>query len=287
MGFEDVKNHVWVNLDYKTKIDTYIEKKQNLKKADKRLVDTLQIITDKQFPTLKKDIYQFFESSKEDENNYKRQEFLKKPAISLYFLLADNFALCEKNIEEKTNEILNEKEVSLNKKSEENMHHFVNFIFSKDKENIFSKYFTGSIFENEDTKKEEKDLGLREEFDLLNDKKIEIVQEEIPKIKKSVVKGFYGGISTKNLKCQAKLRDLILQFLLLKNITYEILERHYACKLKYEENYCDFKLSLYRNLIMGSYYLSLKRTAGCAIIFKTIRKDLQEFVANQSKKITN
>ncbi|KAM0677475.1 Serine/threonine-protein kinase [Binucleata daphniae] len=280
LSLEEVIDDKWINEGYTNKIDIYLEKRAPLTEVDKRLVFVLNSITNKQFPTLQKDIRQYAKACKDNEN-YAKNLLYKKPTISLYYLIQENFLSSNENIDKGYQNVFEtSKEEFVDMKSED-MHNFVNFIFSKDKQNMFSQYFSGSIFnEKEDVQND--DMSLRDEFYSKSDLKEIKSNTNIPKIKKSFVKGFIGGILLKNLSCQEKIRILIQTFLITKKIEYEILDRHYMCNFAKNDSKCNFKISLFFNVIIGSYFVSLKKIDGDIETFKNIRKMVNDYLQQSS-----
>ncbi|KAM0688533.1 Serine/threonine-protein kinase [Conglomerata obtusa] len=284
-ALDDVIKSKWVNIGYNTSVDLYLEDRKEIKIINENLLFILNMVTKNQFPNLKQDIQQYVDVCKRNGKKYEKELFTRKPAISLYYLLLENVCSGDNEIEKGYEDVYQNEKLNVSDPISENMHNFVNFIFEKDKENIISQYFSGSIFKNEESKYELTDNdSLREEFISPDENNNLKKTSKIPKIKNSFIKGFYGGIQLKNLSCQDRLRNLVKTFLEIHKITYEILEKHYLCNKGIDDNYCSFKLSLYRNLILGSYFLSLRKVAGSILAFKELRKSVKEFV---EKKIEN
>lgn len=246
----------WINKGYKTKIDNFMNPRNDLTCLDEKLLFILSTITKDQFPGIISEVKRFHEACK-NKNITSKEFWLKKPTIALYYLMLENFETFGKLDLNHTNIIGEE----INMDKSENMHHFVNFLYTKERENIFSKYFLGSVFVKSNTSINH--MNLRNEFDTHTNLERTTNQLETPKIKKSFIKGIFTGLLMKNINCKNKLRTLVQTCLINNKILYEIMDKHYVCSIGHGLDYCSFKISLYRNVIFGGLYLSMRRIIGC------------------------
>lgn len=245
----------WVNMNYNTGIETFMYEREPIYELDEKLITILSLIAYDQFPMLKNEVQKYIDSIN-IKKNQEHDFWGKKPSIALYYLLKENFQNNTDSVDlQKSN---TPKEVKDEKP--ESMHNFVNFLFAKEKENIFSKYFLGALFEKNDSSTflPEKTISLKDEF--TNDRLDDPINA--PKIKTSFIKGVFNGINVRNLKCKFQLRKNMEVFFMINSINYEILERNYICSKGRNLDFCSFKISLYRNLVFGNFYLSVTKIAG-------------------------
>lgn len=253
---ETVIKSEWVNRNHNSQIDNFLSKRKPITEVDEKLVTVLSIIACEQFPMLKSEIQKYIDAINDTQNAHEREFWAKKPSVALYYLLQENF-------QNNTNtELVKDQNGLVIDKDEkpERIHNFVNFLFAKEKENVFSKYFLGSVFVRNDSSPflAEKTISLKDEF---SENKTEPAINA-PKVKKSFIKGVFNGINVRNLTCQNKLRTNLQTLFIANNIMYEVLDRHYVCSKGRNSDFCSFKVSLYENLIFGNFYLSVKRIAG-------------------------
>lgn len=273
-GLDQVIKSKWVNKKYKTMVDNFLLPRFPLNEVDEHLVRILALITKEQFPHLKNELLKYMEACKDNKNKVEKDYWMMRPSISLYFLLVENFdsEILKTTQKGFVSESKNCAKETLEEKPE-NMHNFVNFLFAKEKENSFSKYFLGNIF-NEDTSSPfyaDQSLSLKEEFDA--DEAIKRIESiEKPKLKRSFVKGIFTGIFMNNMSCHEKLRQVIQDCMIDKRIIFEIRDRHYMCSYGNEEISVTFKVSLYFNRILDRYYLSVTKMGGDKREFKKVYK---------------
>lgn len=262
-NLQTVIDSAWVNINYNSQVDNFMFNRKPISKIDDKLITILSIIAHEQFPMLKSEIEKYMEAINDTKNGHEREFWAKKPSIALYYLLQENFQSNSSPVVIQQHKDLRE----IKDDRPESMHNFVNFLFSKEKENVFSKYFLGSVFTQSESSPflPEKTISLKDEF--RDDRTASLISA--PKIKKSFVKGLFNGINVRNMKCQYQLRNNLQTLFMMNNILYEILDRHYVCSKGRDNEFCSFKVSLYKNIVFGNFYLSVTRIAGDKSKYKT------------------
>ncbi|EJW04130.1 CAMK/CAMKL/KIN1 protein kinase [Edhazardia aedis USNM 41457] len=284
----------WVNATYSTKIDNFLSPRKPLHYVHSGLVTTLSKVFESQFPNMPSEIAKGIVTNEGVEKPTIEMLWSDNPCLSLYYLLLENFSLTgnEDWISHKNTDIraFIEELSSISNKPDQRaivLHCFVNFLFVKERRNIFSKYFFGSVFEkqyqpkklkseNENQKKIEKIVRVLSESDNQdlnwNSKK--------PKIKTSIFKGFFKGIFFNKIKTPCELRRILEHHCSDKNIFYDAHERHYVCTYGIDNSYCLFKISLYVNKLFNVFFLSITRLSGNKNVFEKIIEDFKTLSSN-------
>lgn len=226
----------WVNQGFSSKINDFMCERKSITELDTQLVKILSIVTRRQFPNFTAELQRYHNACLK-ENEFEKDYYGKRPTVSLYYLMLEKTESGKVDIHE-TVEALS-------------MHNFVSFI--QDKSVTASKYFLGAVFKES-------------RFE-----KAATLQRTTPIIKKSVVKWIFKGIPINRIRCQYELREWVDKLLSDISAEYEVKERHYMC----QRNGCNFKVSLYRNEIFRSFYLSVTKFNGCKNRFKEIVKEIR------------
>jgi hypothetical protein len=296
IGLSQVINSRWVNLGYKTKVDNYMGKRSPLTVINRRFLRFLKSVTCTQFPDLEKELYHYITFSEKEESSLEKVYWGRRPSISLYYMILENFGIGGDGvIHMDTNNVDSEDEVyysndedksvlkSVNAEGgflgrSETTHNFVNFLFTPEKNNSFSKYYVGNVFIKSDSSallSENADPISKKEFSSSDEVDLQVKRERelaYPIIKKSIIKGIFKGIRAKRIKNQDALKKVVLEQFSLNNVVYEIKERNYICTIESGDSSIAFKVSLYFNVILRKYYLSITKISGDRHYFNRIRE---------------
>ncbi|TBU09258.1 Kin1-like serine/threonine-protein kinase [Hamiltosporidium magnivora] len=267
LGMDQIVKSVWVNKDYKTNVDFFNNRKFLLKRLRTGYLKLISYVVRSQFPDMEKDVRRYISICKEGKSESLEQIYwARRPTISLYYLFIEAVGLNEDLIEI-TEDKIDESDISdeLCLGTEEDRpqmyHNFVSFVFSKEKNNSFSKYFTGSIFLNS-----ESSLNHIEKTVLGDTSNI----DNLPAIKNTYLKGFFKGIKIKPTLSHTEIKKILIQFFTAMKITYEIKEKNYKLIYDINETKCEFKISLYFNKLFKEHFLSVTRLSGDKKLFRDV-----------------
>lgn len=236
-----VNSHSWVNHGFSSGINDFTCERKPITKLDTNLMNMLSTVCREQFPDFYAEIQRYYTACI-NKNAYQIDYYGKKPTVSLYYLILEK---------------LDSNKIDINNfKNDISMYNFVSFVQSRSLSS--SKCFLGAVFK---------------ESRVENAKTI---QRCTPNIKSAFIKWMFKGISIKRMKCEYELRewtDCLLEEL---KIIYEIKERYYLCLFET----CNFKISLYKNMILKTFFLSITRLNGCKNRFYDIMKEIKRAAKN-------
>lgn len=247
-GLDQVKKSAWVNLGYDNIVHNYMIKRFPIEKLNKDLVNALSAALSFQFTDVQQELKRFKEVCKDNES-LEQLFWTRRPVVSLYYLLAEGFT-------EKSKCTVKTKMI---KKSSRHMpavlHNFVQFVFSGEQSELYSRYFSKSIFKGSPCQSQS-------------------VQNESsmawPTIRKSYFKGFFRGIKVKNVGSHNALKKRLLDIFKANDVIYEANEKSYFCSYFDNQEECYFKISIYFNIILAEYYMVLTCLNTRKDAFKTI-----------------
>ncbi|EPR77892.1 Serine/threonine protein kinase Kin1 [Spraguea lophii 42_110] len=287
-GLEDVIKSEWVNdkkgnnrleINYNSYNNYFLDRK--ISKLHENAIRFLQLVAGKQFKELKNDIIQYKKISKASLNS---TIAINRPSVSLYYLfiesLEDSTVDYKNNIEKINNlKIKDYKE----KSRDEIIHKFISLIFEKDRKKSFSRYFQPTVFVEESENEEYKSLdSIRNDSNDNecgnNDNSFSSCITNHPKVKNTFIKGIFNHLTFKTSLDHTNVRKSVTEFLAKENIGYEIKEKSYNCSVRSNTHECNFKLSLYYNLLFRKYFLSLKRLSGSAELYKNVKETIKSMI---------
>lgn len=236
LSMRAINSGAWVNSGFSSRINDFVCERKPLTELDEQLLKILSAVSLRQFPNLKAEV-QRYHTACVNMNEFEKDYYGKRPTVSLYYLMKEKIANSKVNVAE-TAEALS-------------MHNFVSFV--QDRSVTASRYFLGAVF-NES-----------------RSEKAAILQRTTPILKKSMLSWIYKGISVNRIKCQYELREWTDKILAQYKIDYEVKERYYLC----QKDDLNFKISLYRNTVFGSFFLTITRFDGCKKKFVEILKDIR------------
>lgn len=99
---------------------------------------------------------------------------------------------------------------------------------------------------------------------------------ELPKIKNTILKGFFNTKSTKELCI------LVIKFFENRNIKYWVEDSNFLCEVKDYNGICRFKLSIYYNVVMAKYFLSTKFIDGDNLLFLNVKQLIRDMIIQEA-----
>ena len=255
ISINEILNSEWVNMGYKTKVETYLGKRFPLTNLNFDCVKALSLALSFQFESVQAELENYLlycESCSSISNGI---YWTRSPVVSLYYLLIENISAYSKSksnslhFESKTNDL------------PEILHRFVCFVFANNRNNRPSKFFRKEVFEEEEVCNEATEMT-------------KISPE--PAIKSSYIKGLFQGIRIKHIGSKKAIKRMLVDIFKKNAVEFESDENGYYCSYKKHDEECYFKVSLYYNVILSDYYLVLKCLNNKKESFKTVYTTIQD-----------
>lgn len=266
-GLEQVIRDVWVNEDFDTKVDNYMNKRYPITALNEELVRALEGVATTQFPDFKKDLLRFVETCRRETGTLEQIYWGRRPSVSLYYLLMECCGIKKGSSYVKSGACAYPQDASDNVcETPERVHTFVRFLFRKVKEGNAGRYYTKSIFVGGSATAGRK----RRTETLEDDRRCDV--EDHPKLRKSVVQGIFRGVCLKGMLQHIQAKEVVVNFLLRNKISYETNKKNYFCTIRNKRNVCHFKLSLFYNIVLRRFVLSFKHLNGDTEVLAKTKK---------------
>lgn len=249
ISLKEIMENEWVNENYTTNIENYVNKRAEVECLDEITVNILEHILSFQFPTIKTELKRYLDHSNREEEEINEGLMLQNPIIALYHLLLEN---------KSENSAYEAKKLSAKNILPENIKGFV-------------KYITGNMFVD-------KEKGFQNINIIENKKEEEAETIPAPSIRKSFVQGIFRGISTRKFKTENEIRGFISSFCETNKIKLEPLTKNYFGAVKSQNSASYFKISLFYNVIFKTYVISLKFLCGEEDLFDTFKLEFKKQV---------
>ncbi|KAF7684084.1 putative serine/threonine-protein kinase KIN1 like protein [Astathelohania contejeani] len=240
---QEVINSEWVNEEYTIPIESYKPRRYPLVKLHKKYLCALSKVVDDDVFNLEKDILEYFEQCK---NRRRKNLCVHKASVCLYYLIHE--AIDELNLR-------NTPWPDLSGSKERVLQNFIEFLYTREKEISFGRYYSAPPLIREDELTSEDD------------------STDIPEIRSTFFKGFMRGIEIKKIDPE-KIRRKLYIFLFQKGISYQIKPKYIICT----KGDLIFRISIFLNIIFRKYYLGIKRISGPKGTMKAIIGELSNLV---------
>ncbi|ORE00572.1 KIN1 [Hepatospora eriocheir] len=230
-SMEDVKSSKWINEGYNEKIKNYFIKRHPINKINKDFLLILENITSYQFDSVEDEMCKYIDICK-NGNKLERKYWESKPIVSLYCLLVENLTQSKGKFIDNSNKIYWETSP------------IIDYLNSENSNIKCIKEFLSFISESKEP---------------LNDNNSTLYKQNsvYPLVRRSFLKGILKGIKVTKIN-ESKLKQKLIRIFIKHNISYEANEKSYFCSLYKESSFVQFRLSIYYNVVLGEYYLTLK-----------------------------
>ncbi|KAL7348092.1 protein kinase [Encephalitozoon intestinalis] len=262
MGLDQVIGSEWVNGDQKGRINSYTAKRYPIMKINERYIELLSRAIRFQFPNIEREIRRFHRICKEDMGTLEQIYWSRRPVVSLYYLVSENLG------EDNENRIYEEEdETELPQGQPEAIHDFVRFIFSGERtctrKHVKKEVLLESASQDTLVSLKGKDNGL-------------------PRIRQTYLKGFFRGIRVKHIGSHNALKKILLDIFNANSIIYEVTDKSYFCSAYYEDLECLFKVSMYFNVLLNEYYLTVTPLNSEKKLFKNVYEWISSGLRNRT-----
>lgn len=237
MGLDQVIGSEWVNRGQKSRVNSYTTRRYPIMSINEKYIKSISRAIRFQFPNMEREIRRFHKICKEDVGTLEQIYWSRRPVVSLYYLVSENLGDDDENrVSEE------EDEVELSHELPEAIYDFVRFIFLKEKDQA-PRHVKKEIFLTSTSQDSLCSLKGRE--------------GGLPRVRQTYLKGFFKGIRVKHIGSHNALKKILLDIFNSNNIIYEITEKSYFCSAYYEDLECLFKVSMYFNVLLNEYYLTV------------------------------
>jgi serine/threonine protein kinase KIN1/2 len=268
MGLDQVIASDWVNRDYKERVNNYMVKRYPLLTLNESYIRALVKANSFQFSNMEKEIKRFHRICTDEIGTLEQIYWSRRPAISLYYLLVENFGISSAS--SPVSDDGTSSGVETAEEMPEVMHSFVNFVFSKEKRNPCSKYFKGDVF-----------MSFASQESLLSSNS-RSKESGYPRIKRTYFKGFFKGIKAKHIGSHNALKKILLDILNAHSILYEATEKSFMCSAYADDVECFFKISMYFNILLSEYYVMVTSLNGEKDLFARIYSKIEEGIRRRT-----
>lgn len=261
---EQVMRDEWVNIDFDTAVDNYMNKRPPISTVDEEMVSVLENVSCMQFPDLRKDLRRFLEICRRENSTQEQVNWRIMPSVSLYYLLLENcggegnaslFFSGEGNY--KTH-VGAERDFMLS--MPERIHSFIQFMSLVSQER--ARYYSGDVFA-----KEKPVVLCPEEGKAAAELKMVSNENDYPHIRRSFIQGLFRGACCREIDNHVVLKNMVVECCIKNKIAYDVTKKNYVCTTHHKRNICKFKISPFYNIILGSFVLSFKHLSGDRELF--------------------
>ncbi|CAD26242.1 similarity to SER/THR PROTEIN KINASE KIN1 [Encephalitozoon cuniculi GB-M1] len=261
MGLSQVIGSEWVNKGQKSRINSYAAKRYPIMKLNEKYIRPISRAIRFQFPNMEREIRRFHKICREEIGTLEQIYWSRRPVVSLYYLVSENLGGDDEN-EAYTDDGEEEPPQEL----PEAVHDFVRFMFSKEKgcgpRHVKKEVFLTSTSQDSLCSVKGKDCGL-------------------PQVRQTYLKGFFKGIRVKHIGSHNALKKVLLDIFNANNIIYEITEKSYFCSAYHEDLECLFKVSMYFNVLLNEYYLTVTPLNSERKVFRNVYEWISSGLRNR------
>ncbi|KAI5169346.1 serine/threonine protein kinase KIN1/2 [Pancytospora epiphaga] len=253
-GIEEIKQSKWLNMGYDNIIHNYMLNRRPIIKIVPECLQALKAALSFQFDDVEVELNSFSELCSERFDSLEGIYWTKRPIVSLYYLLIEDYTV---NTSEDGYEESEKQRVTVADCNDIPgiLHSFVRFVFSGGHNNLYKRYFIKNIF------KRSPQQGVRQRED---------IPSVWPRVRESYTKGFFKGIKARHIGSPNALKKTLLDIFLHNDVIYEVNEKNYFCTYFVQDDQCQFRISLYYNVLLCEYYINITLITSKKRCFKTI-----------------
>lgn len=266
MSLDQIIASEWINKGQKERINNYMNKRYPVLKLNEGYIRAISKAISFQFPNMEREVRRFHKICQEEIGTLEQIYWSRRPVVSIYYLVLESLGDGDSpsDVSNKGMQLMVTDELP------ELMHNFVEFIFSRDRKNPFSNYFSKEIFlssNGQETLCSNNSRGKEGGF---------------PRVRQTYLKGFFKGIRVKHIGSHNALKKTLLDIFNANNIVYEATEKSYICSMYSEDLECHFKISMYFNVLLNEYYLTVTSLNNEKMLFRSVYEQISMSVRNRA-----
>lgn len=268
-----VKRSEWLNSGYENLVNNFMIQRSPLLELNDNLMRSLSAASLFQFPSLEEELSKYLDLCRQGHGGLEQIYLSRKPAVSLYYLMKEKFTdLHYKSIPIMTNDTMDIRRIEINHQSHPAiLHNFVRLLTAETNDNLYNHFFSRSHFTVEiyDERSSEENTGRNDSVPDNNN---------YPKVRGSIVKGFFRGLKIKNTN-QDFVKSEIMKIFQDVGIVYEANEKSYFCSYVHNNTECYFKMTLYYNFIVSEHYVVMNCLNKKKEAFKAAYETIKDKIA--------
>lgn len=262
MCLDQVIASPWVNKRQRDRVNNYMTKRYPLHAINEVYVKVISRAVGFQFPNMEREVRRFHRICREEIGTLEQIYWSRRPVVSLYYLVLENLGDEDDAVADDGMDAVDE--------VPEIIHNFVEFVFCREKKDPCSRYFKKEIFlspmsqgSTSSASQRGRDTGL-------------------PRVRQTYLKGFFKGIKVRHIGSHNALKKILLDIFNSNNILYEVTEKSYFCSAYSEDVECHFKVSMYFNVLLNEYYLTITSLNSEKSLFKDIYEQISSGIRNRA-----
>lgn len=265
-SLKEIIGHDWTNEGFDSLVDTNTIERSKTSKFNKTAVQILEeVLSILKFRSFRKDLERFSRICIDQKRPLSNILLERTPSISIYYLFMENY---DSKSFISANFYSFSKCCGKNDHVFEKLHIFVKAIFLKHNHRNKTRYSFGRVLSNSDSlQKYEPEISAKKN-----------TSENKPCIRNSIVQGFFRGLVVNLIKNKPQMLKAIDTFFLKKEIVCIPNSKFYFCYTKNKKNICYFKTSLFYNIILRKFVVSLRHISGDLGKFKKVKASIRNYL---------
>jgi len=250
LGLEQIIASKWVNGGKKGKINSYVPIRCPVMKINELCIRRVSRAVRFQFPNMEREVRRFHRICQEDVRTLEQAYWSRRPVISLYYLACESLRGTEENLDDDEGEWKSDGQL-------EDIHEFVRFTLYSEGEVYCERGKTAHF------------LAPNQES-LCSSHGSKCKEAGYPRIRQTYLKGFFKGIRVKHIGSQNAVKKILLDIFNINGIAYEATEKSYLCSVRQDGLECYFKVSMYFNVLLNEYYLTITPLSSDRKFFRSV-----------------
>lgn len=234
MGLDQVIASEWVNKGQADLVNNYMIKRYPLDAVNERYVQAVSRAISFQFPNMEREVRRFHRICQEETGTLEQIYWSRRPVVSLYYLVSESLDN-EDGAEVDGDEL------------PKIIHGFVEFVLAR-----------------------ERRMPVLRRETLFGDALCSPRPSGLPRIRRTYLRGFFRGIKVRHIGNQNALKKTVLDIFHMYNIAYEANDKSYFCSASMGDVVCHFKVSMFFNVLLNEYYLTVTSLGNEKRLFRSI-----------------